>query len=389
MTIGFDGSRAFNNDRTGTENYSYYLLKNLAQIDTENSYLIYIQKSQESRVKSQEWPQNFKFIEIPWPRFWTQGGLAIQTFRDKLDLLFIPSHTLPVFINPKLKTILTVHDLGSEYLPFKHQVKQLLYLKFITYYQLKTATKLIAVSNSTKKDLVKRVGIDPKKIKVIYEGVDKTMFTTTKTNTKNDTLSKYDIETNKYFLHVGTIQPRKNLERVIEAFKLFREVNEIKEIEQTKGDSKTLNNFKLVLAGAKGWDSEDIYNLPKKLGISSQVKFLGRVEEGELAELYKSASGLVFPSLFEGFGLPILEAFACGCPVLTSNTSAMPEIAGDAAILVNPSSTKEIMEGMTELSEDQALRKKLIEKGQNRLKLFSWEKTARETLKVFKEINGV
>lgn len=375
MVIGFDGSRAFVTDRTGTENYSYYLLKNLAQIDTENGYLIYLRKGQKSKAKSQNWPANFKFVEIDWPRLWTQGGLALQTFKDKLDLLFVPAHTLPVFYKPGLKTVITVHDLGVEYLPFKHQLKQLLYLKFMTRYQLKSATRIIAVSKATKKDLTEKIGLPAEKIRVIYEGVDESLFKQSKSNIKNSTFNKFDIESNKYFLHIGTIQPRKNLERVIEAFNLFLDFNKRKENER----------FKLVLAGGKGWDSEDIFNLPKKLGISSQVIFTGRIEDNNLSGLYRQASGLIFPSLFEGFGLPILEAFACSCPVLTSNTSSMPEIAGDAAILVDPKSTKEIMEGMIKLSEDQSLRKKLIEKGQNRLKLFSWEKTAKETLELFEQ----
>ncbi len=339
MIIGFDGSRAFSKDRTGTENYSYQLLRALAKIDKKNSYLIFLRPG----VKVEDFPKNFYFKTINWPRFWTQGGLAKQTFHDKLDVLFIPAHTSPLFHKPGLKTVVTVHDLGSEYLPKMHQLKQRLYLKWITHYQLKHATKLIAVSKATKEDLIKKVGIDPQKVAVIYEGYNKELYFDTKRDIKD------------FFLFVGTVQPRKNLERLIKAVTKLGE--------------------KLVIVGSRGWHSEKIYQAP------NNIKFLGRVLDKDLPKLYREAKALLFPSLFEGFGLPILEAQVCGCPVLTSNISSMPEVAGKGAIYVNPYDIDDIVRGIKQID-----REKLIKAGFENIKRFSWKKCAQQTLKVLESI---
>ncbi|MDO8573890.1 MAG: glycosyltransferase family 1 protein, partial [Candidatus Daviesbacteria bacterium] len=227
----------------------------------------------------------------------------------------------------------------------------------------------IAVSKATKLDLIKKIKINPEKVTVAYEGYNKDKF-------------KKDPEVNSlkgYYLFVGTVQPRKNLERVIKA------VAKIK-------------NKNLIIVGSRGWLSDKIYQLPKELGIEDRVKFLGHVPDEELPPLYSNAEALLFPSLFEGFGLPILEAQACGCPVITSNISSMPEVAGKGAIYVDPYSVDDIVKGMQRLparhryaqalAGEQAVgyRQKLIKKGFENVKRFSWEKCARETLKVLEGV---
>jgi glycosyltransferase involved in cell wall biosynthesis len=203
--IGIDGSRAFINARTGTENYSYQLLKNIALADKDNSYLVYLRPGQNP---GKSWPVNFRFRTLNYPRLWTQVGLSLATFTDAIDVLFIPSHTLPLVRRPGLKTVITVHDLGAEYLPFTHQLKQILYLKLMTHYQLQTATKIIAVSEATKRDLVKKAGLRGEKISVIYEDIDKKVFRKLSIDILRDILNKYKLRRKKYFLFVGTIQPR-------------------------------------------------------------------------------------------------------------------------------------------------------------------------------------
>lgn len=347
--VGFDGSRAFIPNKTGTENYSYQLLKALAKRDKNNTYIVYLRPGTPGEAL-QGWPDNFQFSILNFQFLWTQSGLALQTFKDNLDVLFVPAHTLPLFRKPGLKTVITVHDLGSEYLPSTHQIKQRLYLGFMQRYQLKTASKIIAVSEATKEDLVKRIGLKPEKITVVYEGYDNKIFKPIKNN-----------QSKTYYLFVGTIQPRKNLERLIRAF--------------VKVD-KTL-----IIVGQKGWLSDEIYQLPKKLKIEDRVKFLGYVPDEKLPSLYSGAIALVFPSLFEGFGLPILEAQACGCPVITSNLSSMPEVAGQGAIYVNPYSVQSIRDGMIKIMNND-LRFKIKDLGFKNIKRFSWEKCARETLQV-------
>lgn len=369
MIIGFDGSRAFTDKKTGTENYSYQLLKHLSKLDQTNTYKIFLRSNNqvESESNPSGWPTNFQFITIPFPRLWTQAGLAKQTFTEKLDGLFVPSHTLPLIHKPGLKTVITVHDLGAEYLPKTHQLKQQLYLKLMTHYQLKSASHIIAVSQATKEDIINRVGVSSDKISVVYEGYNPQMFQPVKVGTVRDVLKELDLVLGDYFLFVGTIQPRKNLERLIKAYALF-----------LKDNPKA---SPLVLAGGKGWLSEGIYALPEKLDIKDNVRFLGYVPDERLPALYSGATAFLFPSLFEGFGLPILEAMACGCPVLTSNTSSMPEVAGKAAVLVNPYSVDAIADGIEKISRPEE-RNKLVKSGFDQVKKFSWEKAAEQTLAV-------
>ena len=365
MIIGFDGSRAFNKHKTGTENYSFQLLQHLSKIDTENNYVIYIRPGFEIE---KGWPGNFKFKVLNFKLLWTQVGLALSTFTDPLDVLFVPSHTLPLIRKPGLKTVLTVHDLGAQYLPQYHQLKQRLYLSFVTSQQLSSATKLIAVSQATKDDLHKQIGIPTAKISVIYEGVNHDLKPI-KGDILRDTLRQYDLSANNYFLFIGTIQPRKNLERLINAYgKLF-----------------TPKAPQLVLAGSRGWLSDEIYKLPAQLKIASAVKFLGYVPDQHLPALYSGATAFVFPSLFEGFGLPVLEAMACRCPVITSNLSSLPEVAGRGAILVDPYSVDDISQAMSKVMNPE-FRMKLQEKGFKQVKRFSWEKTARETLQILTQV---
>lgn len=401
MNIGFDASRAFIDNRTGTENYSYQLLYNLSKIDRTNNYHIYLRpNSRLSQIASRisekqnkidiryviydiqtEWPQNFHFKTIPFPKLWTQAGLAAETFIDsKVDLLFVPSHTLPIFKKPGLKTVITVHDLGAEFLPGSHQLKQRLYLKMMTQYQLKTATHIIAVSQATKDDLIQKIGIKDDKITVIHEGYDRKLFKAPKTADVFPVLNKYSLSPKKYFLFVGTIQPRKNLVKLIESYALF--------LKKTNQQQMSTDLPTLALAGSKGWLSDEIYALPAKLNIENYVKFLGFVPDQDLPVLYNQSQGFLFPSLFEGFGLPILEAFACGCPVLTSNVSSMPEVAGNAAILADPTFKEEITEGIIKLYLDHELASGLIKKGYAQAKKFSWGKAAQETLKVFEQVHG-
>ncbi len=398
MIIGYDASRSFIGKRTGTENYSYQILSHLAKIDHRNQYKVYLSPFSgivPAKAGIQEFRSrigsgiaeaaNFEADLIPLHRLWTQYGLAKRTFLEKdLDVLFIPAHTLPLFRKPGLKTVVTVHDLGAEYLPRTHQLKQRLYLNFMTHRQLKSATHIIAVSKSTREDLINKVGIPADKITVVYEGYNEKLFKPVRGSQLGQTLKKYNLEDQNYFLFVGTIQPRKNLEQLIKAYAKF-----IKQgATGFQGDALTYvkaspyKKLQLVLAGSKGWLADEIYSLPQELGIEKQVKFLGYVPDEELPALYSGALAFLYPSLFEGFGLPILEAMACGCPVLTSNTSSCPEVAGNAAIIVNPYQEEEISKGISKLTSDPKLRKELSNKGFSQIKKFSWEKAARETLKV-------
>lgn len=399
MVIGIDGSRAFFKQPTGTENYSYQLLRALARIDQKNQYLIYLRPS----VKPDgDWPANFRFKTINWPRLWTQAGLAWHTFTDVLDVLFVPAHTLPIIRKPGLKTVVTVHDLGAEYLPQMHQLKQRIYLSSMTQQQLKSATKIIAVSKATKSDLIKKAAIAPQKITVIYESYDPdfTKFKLTKNDLLVNSLRHFNLEMGNYFLFVGTVQPRKNLERVIKAYHRWLGVLSARSpIRSPRLASlaagtqwgpplaATPRNFPyLVIAGSKGWLSDEIYQLPERLGIADRVKFLGFVPQKDLPSLYLGAKALIFTSLFEGFGLPILEAQFFGCPVITSDVSSMPEVVGKGGILVNPLKIDDIVKAMQKI-QNSKFKNQIIKAGRENLKRFSWDKAAKETLEVLETIN--
>ncbi len=230
---------------------------------------------------------------------------------------------------------------------------------------------------------------------------------------KNKILDKYKINS-PYILFVGTIQPRKNINRLIEAFKVILERSQVltwrsdrisnkgilsssfaglqddknKKMNAGLQDDKRSKNIKLIIIGKPGWMYEDILETPKKLGIEKDVLFLQAVTDEELPEFYKNAELFILPSLYEGFGLPILEAMNHGCPVITSKISSMPEAGGEAALYVNPNDTTDITEKMEKLLTDEKLRKEMVKKGFEQVKKFSWEKTARETLKVIEQITN-
>lgn len=341
MLIGIDASRAFIKEKTGTENYSYNLIQKLIEIDRKNHYVLYTWEN------------------IPWPRFWTQGGLALECLRHPPDLLFIPAHTMPVIRRPSLKVVVTIHGLEYQYLPQYYKFPQKLYLNKSTEYAVRYAGHLIAVSQWTKSQLVEKLGAKPEKITVVYEGVSQG--------------SAVPEEGLPYILFVGTIQPRKNLVRLIEAFSKLQARDQV---------------LNLIIAGKKGWMYENILAAPKKFGVGKRVKFLGYVSDEELASLYQNALFFVLPSLCEGFGLPVLEAMRFGCPVIASKAGALPEVVGDAGLLVDPYKVEEIAGAMKLMIKNSDLREALREKGFHQVRKFSWQKAARETIKVFEKVHA-
>lgn len=366
MNIGIDGSRITTADRTGVDGYTYNLINSLGKVDNQNKYIIYFNKI----------PQYFDISHpsivtryIPLTRFWTQIRLAFECLIKPPEILFVPAHTIPVIRRPKVKTIVTIHDLGAEFLAEYHQFPQKIYLNWSTKYVAKNATHIIAVSENTKKDLIKQFKVNPKRISIVHEAVNTDIFYP-RNNTEIENVRKEFGLTKPYLLFVGTIQPRKNLLALIKAF------------------SKIKNkNIDLVLAGKPGWLCEEIYQAPEKFGVENRVKFLGYVPEEKLPALYSGAQIFTFPSLYEGFGLPLLEAMATGLPVLTSNSSAMPEVSGGNALLVNPKKIESISSGLNYLLSSPLKRQKLRKNGFEWVKNFTWEKTALETIAVFEKVS--
>jgi glycosyltransferase involved in cell wall biosynthesis len=375
LTVGIDASRALKPRRTGTERYALEIIRHLLTTPAAASidWRLYLPELPAIRAlfQSDTTPTPGPDLRVlPQTRLWTHRRLAAEVTAHPPDVLFVPAHVLP-FQRPGVRlppTVVTVHDLGYHFFPQTHTRAQRGYLAWSTAYAVQQATRLIAVSAATADDLQSVYGARPEKIVVVHEAA--APMPAVDADTVGEVLRHFAIAP-PYALFVGTLQPRKNLVRLLEAYALLRQRDQA--------------NFRLVLAGADGWLSSEIHAAIERLQLSALVTLTGSVTETEHAALFSAAQFFVFPSLFEGFGLPVLEAQQAGVPVMTANNSSLPEIAGDAAILVDPLDVEAIAQAMLDLSQDEALRQRLIAAGHENVKRFSWSKAAAETLDVLRE----
>jgi glycosyltransferase involved in cell wall biosynthesis len=360
MLIGIDASRATKSFKRGPEQYSFYLIKALAAIDSQNQYILYSPQLPDNELSNLS--PNFQWKIIPFFRFWTQVRLSWEMLKNPPDVLFIPSHVMPV-IHPK-KTILTIHDLGYKHYPEVYTPFACFYENFALKFLVKSAAKIITPSLATKKDLIKFVGIDPKKITVIYHGFDQELY-----KPKKDAKSAFP-----YLLFLGRLEAKKNIIGLINAYRILRKDSKIK--------------HKLVLIGQPGYQYQKIKQAINSLpaAIKKDILQLGYLPTKEAATWMKGASAFVFPSFFEGFGISVIEAMASGVPVVVSSILALKEVGGDAALFVNPKSSEEIAKGIRRVILEEKLREDLIKKGLKRAKEFSWQKCAVETLRVLEEV---
>jgi len=358
MKLGIDASRAFGRKRTGTEEYSYQIIKHLAKMKIDSQVVLYLRKKDLKNIDF-DLPNNFKLKIISPSRFWTQIGLASEMMINKPDILFIPSYTVPQIHSRK--TTVTIHGLEYRYFPECYSLKERFILELNTQFSIKWASKIIVPSESTKKDLIKFYKVIPDKIKVVYHGIGITNHESRITNRDKNFNS----------LFIGRLEKRKNLVNLIKAFELFK--NNIQ---------YPISNIQLILAGKNGLGFSMIKREIQKSPYGKDIVLKDYISEKEKSELYKNADLFILPSFYEGFGLPILEAMSYGIPVICSNTSSLPEVAGGAALLINPNNPKEIAEAMNKVFSDDALRKKMIEKGFENIKKFSWKKCARETMEI-------
>lgn len=377
MKIGIDASRYKIKEPTGVEWYSFHLLNHLVLLfgrDHHQEVRLYLQKETEF---SEELPFNVKKRIIPGQKFWTQLKLSWEILTKPIDSLFVPSHIFPLIV-PK-KTFITIHDLAFMYPELKqaYDFKHGLLLRWSTKRAVKTAHRIIVPSEATKADLIKFFKCPEEKIRVIYHGgpelrgEDNPVIKTWKISEQEAFLSKFGMKENQlYMLFIGRIEFKKNLSRVVEAFKRF---------------SMEFPGWKLVLAGKPGQGYEEILKTIEKAGLRNEVILTGYITEAEKYFLLSRCRFFVFPTLCEGFGLPILEAMAFRKPILTSNKSSMPEIAGKAGYLVNPLMIAEISVGMKRLASDGMLISKLIVEGEKQLEKFTWDQAAKETWEVLNE----
>ena len=359
MLIGIDASRATRARRTGTENYALHLIRGLLALGQSHRYRLYFNQPPPPGLFPPA--PNWEPRVIPFPRLWTHVRLSWEMVRQPPDVLFVPAHVLPV-IRPR-RSLVTVHDLGYRYYPAAHRPLDRFYLDLSTRYHVHAASHILADSQATRNDLVREYNADPTRITVVYPGVDETLKRVDDPVTIAAVRKKYGIHS-EYVLYVGTLHPRKNLVRLIEAFSLLK------------------SEVKLVIAGQKGWLYNRIFTRVRELGLEQRVIFPGYVADVDLPALLSGARVFVFPSLYEGFGFPVLEAMACGVPVLCSNASSLPEVAGDAALLVDPLDVKAWGVALERALTDENLRSELISQGYAQVRRFSWPRAAEETLRI-------
>jgi glycosyltransferase involved in cell wall biosynthesis len=352
--IAVDASRANVSARTGTEWYSLELITALAGIEQRPPLVLY---DRQGTSFAQLSPADERRV-IRMPRLWTHVGLSSAVLRDRPDSLFVPSHVVPV-IHPKA-TVVTIHDLGYRFEPEAHPRATRLMLDVATRWNARSARRIIAISGQTRDDLANEYGVTGSKIRVIHSGLNHGRF---RRVDPAPALERLRIR-QPYVLFLSTIQPRKNLLRLVEAF------------EHIESD-----DLQLVVAGKVGWLSDGIEAQIDNSRARKRIRRLGHVPDELIPALYSGADVFAFPSLYEGFGMGILEAMACGTPVVTSDRSSMPEIAGAAAILVDPTDVAAIRRGI-ERARASSEREKLVEAGYRRAAEFTWEKTAQETLSV-------
>lgn len=366
MIIAIDGNEANVEKKVGISEYAFELLSEFKKNKISNiRFLIYLKTAPRPELPEEDKNWNYRIVKPS--KAWTQFGLPFDLYfkKPRPDVFFSPTHYAPRF--SPVPTVVSIMDLAFLHYSELFRKEDLYKLVNWTKYSVFRAKRVLTISNASKNDIIKTYQIPEEKVVVTYPGL-RLMHTMD----DSKILKKYGVH-KPYILFVGTLQPRKNIARLIEAF------------------SKILpkhDNLNLVIVGKKGWLYEEILQAPQQFGVEKQVLFLEFVPDTDLSELYKNALCFVLPSLYEGFGLPILEAMHYGCPVITSNVSSLPEAGGDAAIYVDPLSANDIAAKLVSVVSNRTLRDEMIKKGREQVKKFSWEKTAKETLSVLTHIGG-
>ncbi len=352
---------------TGIDRYSQEIVKSMPLNNTHEYNIISNEK-----IELQNITGNKIFPDVS-PFLKTYSWYLSIPFRLKnmdIDIIHNMSQA-PTFFGFDKKNILTVHDLTPFIVPEYHPLSRSLLYKALLGRTLKFSDRIIAVSEQTKKDLVNVMNIPEEKINVIYEAANEQFKPMDKEYCRNS-LNRYNISS-PFVLYVGTLEPRKNIPTLIQAFYKIKKFG---------------INHKLVIAGKRGWDYKEILETVKNLKLQKNVLFTGYILEEDLPVLYNAADLFVYPSLYEGFGLPPLESMACGTPVITSNTSSLPEVVGDAGIMVDPYDVDGLSKSIYEVLTNDGIREDRIKRGLKRAKLFGWEITAKETLQVYEEVHN-
>tara|TARA_Y100000590_G_scaffold288638_1_gene324990 strand:+ start:8191 stop:9330 length:1140 start_codon:yes stop_codon:yes gene_type:complete len=360
----------------GIGRYVREMVNALAAVDSMNQYSLFYASQYKAARSMLSLPDNFRIRHLPlhdiWlARIWQRMRLPVpvELVTGLIDIYHSPDFTLPPTLQgvPKL---LTVHDLSFLRDPQSASPGLRRYLEIAVERSVQLATHVLADSQSTKDDLMELYLTPEEKITVLYPGVSSDFRPIVNPAKLKQVRKRYKLREEPFVLSVGTLQPRKNHLTLIKAFEI------------ALGNSE----YNLVLAGGKGWSYDEVYELVESCGLQKRVLFPGFVADADLASLYSAADIMAFPSLYEGFGLPVLEAMACGVPVLASSVSSLPEVTGDAALLIDPGNVEDMADAMLTLAENVDLRQSFRDKGLKRAEQFSWQTSAAALLGVYKDL---
>lgn len=369
MRIGIDVTSALTQGG-GIGRYTRELIRALAALDSKASYKLFSAKPPPILPVSQPLPQTRNMVHKPsrlderWLyRLWyrLRWPLPVQWFTGSLDLFHSPDFVLPP-VHGRIPTLLTVHDLSFVHYPHVYTANLVNYLNRVVPWSVRRATHILADSTATKQDLIDIWQTPAEKVTVLYSGVDSRFKPVSQPEAISQMRAKYNLGGAPYIFTVGTVQPRKNYQMLIRAF----------------ASIAPHEPHNLVIAGGKGWLYDDILAEVQKYNLVGRVLFTGFVDDADLPALYSEATLFVFPSLYEGFGLPLLEAMACGVPVISSNASCLPEVAGEAAVLLAPQDTAVWATAMQSLIDNPIDRAQLVASGFAQAKQFTWHKAARQ-----------
>ena len=371
IRVGINASKFFEVN-TGVGRYTSNLCKSILETDGKNDYFLYSPGQMDIVIRTDRTRIQFKKSGIALKNntlriLWEQVTLPYCSMNDRLDLFHYTDHSLSI-LQRTHPAIITVHDIAYVRFPRLLNKSRQIYKKYILNVSIKRADVIVADSYSTKRDILNYFGIKEEKIKVVYPGVERRFRPISN-------VEEYRLRNNlpsKMVLNVGTLEPRKNIVTLIRAFKKLKELG--------------FKNYKLVIAGDKGWLYKQIFDEIKSSDLQKEVLFLGIAEDESLPMLYNCADVFVYPSLYEGFGLPPLEAMACGIPVITSNTSSLPEVIGSAGIMIDPDDVNSLCEAMYNVLKDKELWYHMSKNGLERSKLFSWKETAKKILEIYDEV---
>lgn len=362
--------------KVGVGVYALNLVKEIAKLDYENRYYIIIQDDEHSLDDIEN--QNFKFIlvqskifrKLIFRFFLEQFIIPYIAIRDNINIIHSLHYSIPLFATG-VKRIVTIHDMIFFKFPQYHELIKKYYFRFFTRLSAKLADRIIAISESTKKDFLAIAGAKKDKVVLIYLGKENWSHCTFTSEKIEFIKDKYGIK-GQYLLFIGTIEPRKNLVKLIDAFKKL-----------LKAEKK----YQLVIVGKRGWGYKEIYRKIDDHGLGDEIIFTGFVEEVDKPYIIKGSKIFIYPSLYEGFGIPVLEALTLGVPTITSNVSSMPEIAGNAAFLVDPTDEKAIYSAIKQLLSNQKLYLNYNKRSIIQANKFSWAKTASQTIELYRSLS--